>query len=96
VLLAAFVAGSLGGTAYLLTAGRRSAPALIAGPTFGGVPEMRAAPPPSTGVPPAPARREPPAAHSRARAWMVAAGAALTAGSLGRLLYKARRRRRGA
>ena len=96
VLLAAFVAGSLGGTAYLLTAGRRSAPALIAGPTFGGVPETRAAPPPSTAVRPE-ARRGPPAAPSRERAWMVAAGAALTAGSLGRLLYKAgRRRRRGA
>ena len=70
VLLAAFVAGSIGGTAYLLTAGRRSAPAFIAGPTFGGVPEMRTAPPPRTAVPPRRrAGSRPPHPHARERGW---------------------------
>jgi hypothetical protein len=94
VLLAAVAAGWLGGTSYLLSARRRTgatfpASRIVDAPQF---PPARLRP-----LAPPPLGRPSSAEPVPDRSWALAAVAALAAGSLGRLLYKAgRRRRRGA
>ena len=89
VLLSALAAGWFGGTAYLLSARRYSAGALVA-PAVPEPPPVFSLPRPQAPAPP-PRPLEPRPDPTRERHWALTAVAALTA----ELLYKARRRRRG-
>ncbi len=94
VVAAAIMAGCLGGTAYLLAARRRGDAAPL---PAAGLPELPMAPAvrPAEPVWAPPPRRDAHLEYAPDRTWVVTAVAAVTAGSLGRLLYKAGRRRRG-